>query len=92
MRNDPDSIFDIRELVVFCIALHLPPEISDMYIGESLSKFRNTVDMGLYKYALREWYTLPVPLVNRRLVEAGAVPLTNFVDGFDEDGIMIDTG
>ena len=66
--------------------------ISDMYIDESLSKFSNTVDMGLYKYALREWYTLPVPVVNRKLVEAGAIPLTNYVDGFDEDGVMIETG
>ena len=92
MRNDPDRVFDIREIVVFCIALHLPPEVSDVYIAESLSKFRNSIDMGLYRYALREWYTMSVPIVNRKLVEAGAVPLTNLVDGFDENGIMIETG
>ena len=90
LRNDPDRVFDIRELVAFCIALHLPPDVSDEYINASLSKFRNSIDMELYKYALKQWYTLPVPVVNRKLVEAGAVPLTNYVDGYDENGIRID--
>ncbi len=90
MRNDPDRVFDIRELVAFCIALHLPPNISEEYINASLSKYRNTTDMELYRYALTQWYMQPLPIVNRKLVEAGAVPLTNLVDGFDENGIKID--
>ena len=90
MRNDPDRIFDIRELVAFCIALHLPPEVSSEYINASLSKYRNTTDMELYKYALMQWYTLPLPVVNRKLVEAAAVPLTNLVDGYDENGVRIE--
>lgn len=90
LRNDPDRVFDIRELVAFCIALHLSPDVSNEYINASLSKFRNSIDMELYKYALQQWYTLPVPVVNRKLVEAGAVPLTNYVDGYDENGVRID--
>ena len=90
MRNDPDRVFDIRELVAFCIALHLPPDISEEYINTSLSKYRNTTDMELYRYALTQWYMQPLPIVNRKLVEAGAVPLTNLVDGFDEKGVRID--
>ena len=90
MRTNPERVFDIRQLVAFCIALHLPPEVSMEYINASLSKFRDTTDMALYKYALLQWYSLPIPIVNRKLVEAGAPPLTNLVDGFDEDGIKID--
>lgn len=90
MRNDPDRIFDIRELVAFCIALHLPPDVSSEYINASLSKYKNTTDMELYKYALMQWYNLSVPVVNRKLVEAAAEPLTNLVDGYDENGIRID--
>ncbi len=90
MRTNPERIFDIRQLVAFCIALHLPPEVSMEYINASLSKFRDTTDMELYKYALIQWYSLPIPIVNRKLIEAGAPPLTNFVDGFDENGIKID--
>ena len=90
MRTNPERIFDLRQLVAFCIALHLPPEESMEYINASLSKFRDTTDMELYKYALIQWYSLPIPIVNRKLVEAGAPPLTNLVDGFDENGIKIE--
>ena len=90
MRTNPERIFDIRQLVAFCIALHLPPEVSMEYINASLSKFRDTTDMELYKYALMQWYSQPVSIVNRKLVEAGAPPLTNLVDGFNENGVKID--
>jgi len=30
-----------------------------------------------------------VPAVNRKLVEAGARPLTNLVDGYDENGMKM---
>ena len=89
MRTDPNRVFDMRELVAFCIALHLPYEISMEYIDASLTKFRDTDDMWLYKYALKQWYMLPLDVVNRKLVEAGAVPLTNFVEGFSEEGIRL---
>lgn len=87
MRNDPYRVFDVRELVAFCIALHLPPEVSEEYIDASLTKFKDTTDMLLYRYALRNWYMLPLEVVNRKLVEAGVVPLTNRVEGFTEDGV-----
>ena len=46
--------------------------------------------MELYKYTLMQWYSQPVAIVNRKLVVAGASPLTNLVDGFDENGVKID--
>ena len=72
-----------------CIALHLPPEISRRYISISPSKLLKTLDMKLYEYALTQWYLQPLPVVNRLLVEAGAQPLTNLVDGYDENGIRM---
>ena len=33
---------------------------------------------------------LPVAEVNRRLVEMGVSPLTNLVDGYDENGVKIE--
>jgi hypothetical protein len=42
--------------------------------------------MKLYEYALIQWYMRPVAEVNRLLVEAEVQPLTNLVDGFDENG------
>jgi hypothetical protein len=45
--------------------------------------------MRLYQYARMQWYNEDVAVVNRRLVEAGAEPLTNLVDGYDENGARI---
>lgn len=56
------------------------------YIRISPSKFQTTVEMKLYEYALSQWYMYSVAEVNRMLVEAEVTPLTNLVDGFDEDG------
>jgi len=52
----------------------------------SPSKFQTTVEMKLYEYALIQWYMRPVAEVNRLLVEVEVQPLTNLVDGFDENG------
>ena len=89
MRNDPERVFPIQGIVAFCIALHLSPETSRAYITASPSKFLNNTDMKLYQYALAQWYDLPVSVVNRRLVEAGAKPLTSLVDGYDENGVRM---
>ena len=89
LRNDPQRVFQINEIVAFCIGLHLPPEVSEEYIKCGPSKFLDTTDMGLYRYALKMWWKLPVPMVNRRLVEAGARPLTNYVEGYDENGVKM---
>ena len=43
-------------------------------------------DLQRYEYALYQWYMLTVAEVNRKLVEMDAQPLTNLVDGFDENG------
>ena len=72
-----------------CIAMHLPPAISMEYIRISPSKFQTTVEMKLYEYTLHQWYMLTVAEVNRKLVEMDAQPLTNLVDGFDENGRMV---
>lgn len=69
--------------------MHLPPAISMEYIRISPSKFQTTVEMKLYEYALIQWYMRPVAEVNRKLVEMDAQPLTNLVDGFDENGRMV---
>lgn len=89
MRNDPDRVFPIQEVVAVAIALHLAPEQSQEYIRQAPSNFRGTDEMRLYRYALKEWYKLPVAVVNRRLVEMGAHPLTKLVDGYDENGVEI---
>lgn len=86
LRNRPNIIFPIQEIVAVCIALHLPPAVSMEYIRISPSKFQATVEMRLYEYALSQWYMYSVAEVNRMLVEAEAAPLTNLVEGFDEDG------
>ena len=57
-----------------------------MVVEASPSKFGSSDEMLAYKYALDTWYMEPVAVVNRRLVEAGAPPLTSLVDGFDESG------
>ena len=59
------------------------------YIKASPSKFQEGIDMMLYQYALNNWYNDPVKVVNRKLVEAGARPLTNLVDGYGEDGVKL---
>lgn len=89
MRNDPARIFQIKEIVAVCIAMHLSPETSEIYIKAGPSKFLSSTDMMLYQYALHQWYTLPVDVVNRRLVEAGAKPLTSLVEGYDENGVKL---
>ena len=89
LRNDSTRVFQISEIVAFCIGLHLPPDVSGEYIRTGPSKFLDTTDMALYRYALEMWWKLPVPAVNRKLVEAGARPLTNLVDGYDENGMKM---
>ena len=64
--------------------------ISSLINLDSSLSFRNECNISQKNTEKR--YTLPVTFETRRLVEGGAVPLTNFVDGFDEDGIMIDKG
>jgi len=90
MRNDPKRAFPIQEVVAVAIALHLEPEQSQEYIRHAPSNFLGTDEMRLYRYALKEWYMLPVSVVNRRLVEMGVNPLTNLVDGYDENGVKIE--
>jgi len=90
MRNDPQRAFPIQEVVAVAIALHLEPEQSQEYIRHAPSNFLGTDEMRLYRYALKEWYMLSVALVNRRLVEMGVNPLTNLVDGYDENGVKIE--
>ena len=72
-------------------ALHsiFPPAVSRDYINASPSKFQDGIDMMLYQYGLNNWYNDPVEVVNRKLVEAGAKPLTNLVDGDGEDGVKL---
>lgn len=90
MRNSTTIQFPIQEVVAVAIALHLPEEVSEEFIRRSPSKFLDTDEMYCYRYALKHWYTLTVAQVNRKLVEMKMQPLTNLVEGFDENGVMIE--
>ena len=90
MRNDPNRLFPIQEVVAVAIALHLPPDVSREYTRHAPTNFLDTEEMYCYQYALNEWYMLAVAEVNRRLVEMGVRPLTNLVAGYDENGVEID--
>ena len=61
------------------------------YIGRSPAKFLDGIEMKMYEYALHQWYMDEVPVVNRRLVEAGVMPLTDLVEGFTEEGVKVAT-
>ena len=90
MRNQKDMAFEIQSVVAVAIALHLPPTISQEFIRKAPACFMGTDEMYCYRYALNEWYMLPVAEVNRRLVEMGVKPLTNLVAGYDENGVKIE--
>ena len=91
MRNKTDLGFSIQSIVAVCIALHLPVSVSMDYIGRSPAKFLDGIEMKMYEYALHQWYMDEVPVVNRRLVEAGVMPLTDLVEGFTEEGVKVAT-
>ena len=80
MRNRQDQVFSIRYLVAFCIALHLDPAVSALYIRRSPVKFLDTEEMDFYRYALDHWYGETVPEVNRRLIALGVKPLTDLLE------------
>lgn len=90
MRNDPNRLFPIQEVVAVAIALHLDPEVSKEYIRRAPTNFLDTDEMYCYRYALNHWYKLSVAQVNRKLVEMEVPPLTNLVEGYDENGIEIE--
>ena len=85
MRNNPSNYCRIEAVTAVCIAMHLPEEISRIYIDISPAKFTDTVDMMLYQYALSQWKDCSVAEVNRKLIEYGAEPLTKLISGIDED-------
>ena len=86
LRTDPCRFFEIEEIVAFCIALQLPPKLSQLYVAASPAKFLETMDMRLYQYMMLNCYDLPMPVVNRKLIEAGTPPLTSLIEGYDEQG------
>ena len=90
MRNDSDRLFPIQEIVAVAIALHLDPDVSKEYIRRAPTNFLDTDDMYCYRYALNHWYELTVAQVNRKLVEMDVPPLTNLVEGYDENGVEIE--
>ena len=90
MRNDPNRLFPIQEVVAVAIELHLPPKVSREYVRHAPMNFLNTDEMYCYQYALNEWYMFSVAEVNRKLVEMGIRPLTDLVAGYDENGVKMD--
>ena len=90
MRNRADIQFPIQEIVAVAIALHLPQGVSEEFIRRAPSAFLSTDEMYCYQYALNHWYRMTVPAVNRKLVEMGIAPLTNLVEGYDENGVKME--
>ena len=86
MRNRRDVQHSVRQICAVCIAMHLEPRLSAALIEASPAKFLDTEEMNCYRYALVELYREPLARVNRWLVEMGIPPLTNLVEGFDENG------
>ena len=85
MRNNPNKQFTIEAVVAVCIALNLSYNISLSYIDRSPSKLTETKQMYFYRYALREWNDLTVSEVNRKLIQCKALPLTDLIQGYNED-------
>ena len=88
MRNDRERVFQVQDIVAVSIALSLPPEVSRQLLNRAPCGFLNTDEMHAYQYMMTEGYLKTVPEVNRMLVEMGLRPLTNLVEGFDENGVM----
>ena len=76
MRNDAARVFGIREIVAVCIALHLEPSVSALYLECSPARLLETEEANFYRLALDEWYGKSVPEVNRILKALGVRPLT----------------
>ena len=85
MRNNPNKRINIEAVVAVSIAMKLSPQTAQAYIESSPNKLLDTVDMNLYRYAIIEWNELSVAEVNRKLLECGAAPLTNLIDGYNEE-------
>ena len=90
MRNDRDRVFRVQDVVAVSIALSLPPEVSGELVRRAPCGFLNTDEMHAYQYMLTEGYLRSVSEVNRMRVEMGLRPWTNLVDGFDENGVMVE--
>ena len=91
MRNDAERQFSIGSIIAVCIGLQLAPEVSQQLIESSPAKFVHSEEMSAYRYVLNHCNTQKVRKVNRILVEAGYRPLTDAVDGYDENGVRMDT-
>ena len=91
MRNDAERQFSIGSIIAVCIGLQLTPEVSQQLIESSPAKFVHSEEMSAYRYVLNHCNTQKVRKVNRILVEAGYRPLTDAVDGYDENGVRMDT-
>ena len=90
LRSNNKMVFSIETIVAVCIAMHLPYSISKEYIEMSPCKFWDNLEMRFYEYALINWHELPLAEVNRKLVDSGIRPLTNMVEGYDENGKMLE--
>lgn len=89
MKNKDDMQFDIRSVIAVAIALHLPRNAGNDFIERSPASFTDTEDMFIYRYMYNTGMYNSVGAFNRKLVDMGTPPLTNLVDGFDEEGRKI---
>ena len=85
MRNDPDKRIGIEAIVAVCIAMGLSYDTSMRYIDKSPSKLTETEQMYYYRYALKEWSGHSVAEANRKLIQSNAEPLTELIQGYEDD-------
>ncbi len=86
MRSDKNIQYPYSIVAAVCIAMHLPPSLSFEYLERSRAVFNDTDPyMCLYRYMVMNHYQEPVAKVNRWLLEAGAPPMTNKVEGFNDE-------
>ena len=86
MRNSRSISYPYRSVAAVCIAMHLPPTLSEQYLACSHAAFDDTdINMVLYHYMVLNHYQDSVAKVNLLLLEAGAPPMTNKVEGFDDE-------
>lgn len=78
MRNNPSYPKNINCVIAVCIAMHLPPEISNALIDKSGFTFRLAVDQShlLYSFFLKHYYMHSVADCNTLLLEKGFSDLT----------------
>ncbi|MEA5003847.1 MAG: hypothetical protein VB081_10145, partial [Christensenella sp.] len=76
LRTNDDYIPTIESIVAICIALQLPPVLSDELINRSTCALGVSEKHLTYKFMLNSCYTKPIYECNDMLQKLGFDPLT----------------